>query len=404
MQLIPSLLQGGAERVLSDLVTHMPDTVSSSVVTLLDEEPAFDVGSIPITTLGIRRGHADPRAIPRLLAQVRTLKPDVIHAWMYHCNLLTACTLSTPIIWSIHNTTLPSGQTRLLTRTVDRLSAVLSPVVPARIVYCAEKARQEHEARGYMVSKGIVIRNGVDVACFPPNERLRAAKRQELGIRPDDTLLGVVARFDPQKDFANVLAAFARVLRQRPTAKLALVGRGNEPSNTELVALCRSFDVLDHVLFLGVVRDIHGILSAIDILVIGSAFGEALPMAALEAAAAHVPIITTDVADFAELGFAEEDIVPSGNSERLAEAVLARLAKQGQPEDAHRLSEIAARVDATFSLQTMIREYVRVYFESCPRTSQLRGENGPLTNTDQEKDLTYSILSDEKELLPWGGI
>ena len=119
---------------------------------------------------------------PCLLAQVRTLKPDVIHAWMYHCNLLTACTLSTSIIWSIHNTTLPSGQTRLLTRTVDRLSAVLSPVVPARIVYCAEKARQEHEARGYMVSKGIVIRNGVDVACFPPNERLRAANGRSSGF------------------------------------------------------------------------------------------------------------------------------------------------------------------------------------------------------------------------------
>src|SRR5262245_31078328 len=108
MHLIPSLLQGGAERVLSDLVSHMPDTVSSSIVTLLDEEPAFDVGSTPIATLGIRRGHADPRAVPRLLAQVRTLKPDVIHAWMYHCNLLAACALPTPIIWSIHNTTLPS--------------------------------------------------------------------------------------------------------------------------------------------------------------------------------------------------------------------------------------------------------------------------------------------------------
>ena len=179
--------------------------------------------------------------------------------------------------------------------------------------------------------------------------------------------------------------------------------RGNEPSNTELVALCRSFDVLDHVLFLGVVRDIHGILSAIDILVIGSAFGKRCPWRRWKQQRHMCRLLQPMSPTLPSLALPKKILFP-GVSERLAEAVLARLAKQGQPEDAHRLSEIAARVDATFSLQTMIREYVRVYFESCPRTSQLRGEQLSLTNTDQEKDLTYSILSDEKELLPWGGI
>lgn len=84
---------------------------------------------------------------------------------------------------------------------------------------------------------GIVIPNGIDTDLFQPlAPDARAAVRAELGVSPDAPLIGLIARFHPQKDHATFLQAAALAARTHPELRVLLVGRDTGPENAALRA------------------------------------------------------------------------------------------------------------------------------------------------------------------------
>ena len=67
--------------------------------------------------------------------------------------------------------------------------------------------RRSHEALGYDARKMVVIPNGFDLTAFAPDPQARSAVRQELGLDREALLVGLIARFDPQKDHENFIRA-----------------------------------------------------------------------------------------------------------------------------------------------------------------------------------------------------
>ncbi len=72
---------------------------------------------IPVRTLGMHRGSADPRSIMKLAAWLRQMAPSVIQTWMYHADLAggLAAKLSggnKPVIWGIHKSALERHKTK----------------------------------------------------------------------------------------------------------------------------------------------------------------------------------------------------------------------------------------------------------------------------------------------------
>jgi len=89
LHIIPTLVQGGAEKLLFDLVSNSRDTMDMKVVTLLADAPFFKLDPDRVQSLAMHRGRLSPRAFFQLREIIRTFAPDVVHAWLYHGNLFS---------------------------------------------------------------------------------------------------------------------------------------------------------------------------------------------------------------------------------------------------------------------------------------------------------------------------
>ena len=112
--------------------------------------------------------------------------------------------------------------------------AGLSHYVPARIVCNSEVARRVHIARGYAATKMVVIPNGFDLGRLRPDEAARRAVRAELGLPDGALLVGLIGRYDPQKDHRGFMAAAGRLSSEVPEAHFLLAGEGARADNMEL--------------------------------------------------------------------------------------------------------------------------------------------------------------------------
>ena len=367
LHIIPSLRQGGAEKILSTVVSQMTDAYAHRIITLLDDAPFFDLGAAELLTVRMDRSRLDIRAIGRLVQTVDQVRPALIHAWMYHANFLSMFLIAraAPILWSIHNTNLSKTHTRLRTRCINTASAGLSYFVPSRIVYCSKSAKNAHEAIGYAAGKSRVIENGVTVSDLFPDGALRQAMRRKLGLADTDFVVCSLARFDAQKDHATLLETIVRSRAIVPHLRILLVGTGCEPQNHILTDALRRSGLMECALLLGERRDINGILNASDLLVVSSAFGEALPLAILEAAAVGLPVVSTAIGDIEDLNLADA-IVPAQDPAQLANAITAFATK---PYSAEASAAKRRLVESCFSTERMLSSYDQTYRELMASTT-----------------------------------
>lgn len=140
-------------------------------------------------------------------------------------------------------------------------------------------------------SKVIMINNGIDVDKFRYDETKRKAARKELHVDNDTILLGHVGRFAAVKNHGFLIDTFYELLKERPNAKLLMVGTGELVDSMK--RKCHQLDIVEKVIFAGVREDIDKLLQAMDIFVMPSLF-EGLPVTLVEAQAAGVPILASD--------------------------------------------------------------------------------------------------------------
>jgi glycosyltransferase involved in cell wall biosynthesis len=150
------------------------------------------------------------------------------------------------------------------------------------------------------------------------------------------------------------------VVRQRPDARLVLVGEG--PERPALEELVRQRRLAEHVRFLGLRRDIPRLLAAADLCLLTSV-SEGIPLTLIEAMAAGLPVVASDVGGVGEV-VADGDtgiLAPSGSELYLCDAVL-RLA--GDADLRRQMSRSGcARAAALFSEEQMLGSYRRLYQE-----------------------------------------
>lgn len=182
----------------------------------------------------------------------------------------------------------------------DQVTATMSPAV----------------RRGYEV-----LIHGIDTTAVGVPAETRGRVRAELGLSDDQVLGLTVGNLRRNKDYPNLLRA-TRIARERhPELVVASVGQG--PLEQELKALHRELGLGDGFRFLGFRRDVHELLAAADVFVMGSAH-EGLPVAIMEAFAAGLPVVATRVGGVPQQvregreGF----LVPPGDPQALADALV----------------------------------------------------------------------------------
>ena len=366
---ITSLHDGGAEAVLYRLC--MADRQNTHVVISLRDEgkygPLLEQSGVLAHCLNMPRGQLTWRGFWRLIRLLRALKPDVVQTWMYHADLVGGLAARLAgirrLYWGLHNTTLETGKTQRATILVVRVNAWLSRWVPSCIVSCSQKGVEVHRELGYAPNKFVVIPNGYDLERFMPDPQARSRLREDLGVPLDRPLLGLVARFDPQKDHRNLLAALAQLKSQGVDFLCLLVGTGMIDSNRELGAWLDEFDLRDHVQLCGPRNDIPALMSALDVHVLPSLYGEAFPNVLCEAMACGTPCVTTEVGDAGVIVGETGWRMPPGNPALLAQAIMQALAaRRTDPAGWIARQEAARRCMLdNFSIGQMVASYHKVW-------------------------------------------
>lgn len=370
VHLISGLNTGGAETMLYNLLSRLEGKgFSNRVVSMSTLGPLAEkiqrLG-IPVQALGMRRGIPDPLVLLQWSRYLKEETPSLIQTWMYHADLFggLAVQLSRrpiPLIWGIHNNVLDSSS-RGTTRLTAWLCARLSARLPTRIISCSEAARQTHTSQGYAPEKFTVIPNGFDSALYSPSAEARAKVRHELGIGEEALLVGMAARFDPQKDHQTFFKALGLLSTLDRPLRLLLCGNGIDWQNQILVKWVDENNLRDKTILLGRREDMPQILAALDVLV-SSSYAEAFPMAIGEAMACGVPCIVTDAGDSALLVGDTGRVVPIGNPHALAQALHQILALP--PAGRYELGRAARqRVLDNFSLEIVTQRYRQVYLET----------------------------------------
>jgi glycosyltransferase involved in cell wall biosynthesis len=201
-----------------------------------------------------------------------------------------------------------------------------------------------------------VVPNGVDTERFAPSAEKRQRVRAEFGFG-DEFVWMAVGRLVVQKDFPNLLRAFA----QLEDKKSILLIAGNGALRDELATYAAELGIADRVRFAGVRPDISGWYNAADAYVMSSIF-EGLSIALLEAAASGLPFVATDVGGNREivLDGVNGYLVPSKDSAALGSAMHRLVNLPAGELEEFRLASRNHCMEK-YSMREIIREWEAIY-------------------------------------------
>jgi glycosyltransferase involved in cell wall biosynthesis len=370
---ITGLPVGGSETMLMKLLAATdrkvwePEVISLRDVGVMGERIA--AMGIPVRALGMRERPADVAAPVRLLSWLRSGRPDVVQTWLYHADLiagLAAWAAGVPVIWGIRQSNLQPGGDRRSTIWIARVCALLSRRVPRRIVCCSEASRRNHLEMGYAEQKMIVIPNGFDLRSFHSDPQARTSVRMELGLSDSTPLIGLIARFDPQKDHGTFVAAARRLHRVAPHIHFVLCGKGIDAANGTLQTWISDAGLEAHCHLLGQRDDIPRLTAALDVASLSSAYGEGFPNVIGEAMACAVPCVATDVGECGAIIGDTGTVVPAKDPEALARAWQGMI--EAGVEARSRLGAAARRrIENEFDIDIVARRYSRLHEEVLER-------------------------------------
>ncbi|HEX6288575.1 MAG TPA: glycosyltransferase family 4 protein [Herpetosiphonaceae bacterium] len=202
--------------------------------------------------------------------------------------------------------------------------------------------------------RAVLLYNGISRKLV---ERLSAASMVAAPRGSSRPRIVIVGRLEQQKGHVCFLQAAAELLRDVPDAELWIVGTGSLLD--DLQALTATLGIADAVRFCGQRSDVAEILLSSDLLV-SSSLWEGFPTVILEAMAARVPVVATDIPGSRELvrSGATGLLVPVGQPRALAAAIRRLL---DQRDEARRMAENAWREVQRYTLEHTASGYDRLY-------------------------------------------
>ena len=341
---------GGAEKVVIDLADQMTELGHSVKIAYLTGEVLVKPISLDIEVIALDLNSAKGflSASRKYQKLVKSFCPDVIHAHMVHANIfarLNRVLCPVPkLICTAHNSN-EGGKLRMIAyRLTNRLSDVNTNV--------SQEATEALIAKGAFSENNVItVHNGID---------LRKFEKTHDSINLGKNVLNIISvgRFNDQKDYPNLINAFAILKKNNNRAiKLTIVGDGELRS--EIEALIRNLELEEDVTLLGRRSDIPQLLSQADIFVLASKF-EGFGLVVAEAMACECYVVATDSGGVAEVMGDTGQLIPVENSQALANALENTIILSS--EDRTQNNEKArARVEQLFSLEASVKRWLELY-------------------------------------------
>lgn len=215
-----------------------------------------------------------------------------------------------------------------------------------------------------------VIHTGIDLANIDAGGS-RKDSRAALGIADGDFVAGTVSRLFKEKGHKHLLNAAAQLLPRHPQLRLLIVGTGDERVNLE--AQAKDLGISERVTFTGFYIDIAGAFRAMDVFVQPSIDAEGFPTAVLEAQAAGLPVIASDIGGTKEtmsVGVTGM-LVPPGDEATLAAALEDLFV---HPDNRNAMAAAARPwIESQFTMADMLRKMGETYHEAMEVYRQRKG-------------------------------
>jgi glycosyltransferase involved in cell wall biosynthesis len=368
--LAPALHAGGSERQMLILAATLPRAEFDVRFIVLAErgELASEAEGLgfPVDQLGLDRATCSgsrptvrcAMGVARALRRYRSLTRDVdvVDAWLVPAFTFAGLAqpfAGVPVVLAGRRSLRDTHRTRTWYR--DAAARLALRTTTALVANSRAAADQTIRFDGIDPAKVHVIRNAVMPA--PTLEGTRAELRRRWSLSPDAIVVGNVANYRPGKGHDLLLDAADRLRDRIPELRWAFFGNG--PLEDSLVDQIRARDLGSIVALHTGERDARHAYPGFDVAVQASST-EGLPNVVLEAAAAALPIVATDVGGTSEILTTEIDgiLVSRGDSRGLADAV-ARLAVDRSLRD--RLGAAARERSRDFSPEKLADETGGLY-------------------------------------------
>jgi len=367
LELLVTTSPGGGPRHVWDLTRHLPKDEFELIIGAPRDGAFFDrfrelglpVVELPLRRLGVGHFGLTARAIARFGV-------EVVHTHGKGPGLYgraTARWMGVPAIHTFHGLHYADygPLTRHLYLALERRLSRWSRFV----ISVSRSGHLEGLSLGlFRPEQSVVIVNGVDVE---ENERLLVEsplRRESLGLTAADLVIGCVSRFDPVKRIDLLVDALGRLRERFPRLALVLVGGGRELERIR--RLVAEHGLSDRVIFTGFVDSPVRVQAALDLYVAASR-KEGLPLAVLEAMAAGLAVVATDVPGHRDVVAPSETgvLVAPDDSAALAEAVATLLSDPARRKSLGQAGR--ERVRHEFGVRAMVDATAAVYRRAAGR-------------------------------------
>jgi glycosyltransferase involved in cell wall biosynthesis len=369
---INQLAPGGAQTLLLNIVSHTDGDadVEYTVCSIEGDDtlvPDFEAAGARVMDFGAEFKF-DPRALQRTARFFRQEDFDVLHAHLPYSQTLGRVFGRLGGIEHVVSTqhSAPNNY-HTITRALERITRPLDSRTVA--VSKAVERLFTGDASQYEPSQDrqwCTIHNGINTKQF--GTAVQAAEtadiRSELNLDDDEPVFLNVGRYTPQKSQHTLIEAMTQVVRELPDARLLIVGWGELEQDLRDAVHRRGLD--ENVSVTGRVASIHPYYKLADVFALSSV-RESFGIVLLEAMAAGLPVVATDVQGIPEVvaDRATGLLVPPAAPDRLADAMIrAATTDKGCGASGY---ERAATV---FDIRKTASSYIDLYYEVCGNTTE----------------------------------
>jgi glycosyltransferase involved in cell wall biosynthesis len=370
LYIITNLSTGGAETQLYKIVENLRNNYQIKVISLKSKG---DVGD-DLVRLGIELDIVRFTksnfllSFLKLCISIRKFRPDVVHTWMYHSNLIggLAAKFSSrnKIIWSIHHNDLTLVHNKLTTIIIAKLGAFFSYLLPERVICVSREVIRNHIAFGYQEKKMFYVPNGIDVNEFSRISNARNLFFKNYNLTEDAILIGFPSRFSPIKNHEGFFRAMSYIKRDDPNLNFQIIlsGKNINSENIELITLISKYDLNECVHLMGLVKNMPLFMSAIDLLV-NNSYSESFSLVLAEALSCETLCVSTFEGDPEGIIDGIGNYVPAGNSLLLKNAITSFI-NLNEFEKANNKRMGRDKISMLYSLETVLKSYKLFYINS----------------------------------------
>ena len=292
-----TLLKGGTDVYMLDLIRHIDKEKFQVDVIIKDGDKVDEMMLLELESLGSKVFLAKGSFLKRMLYLRSFFKKNKNKYQVAHINA-TSQRAGIVAYFAKHNGEIGKiifhshmGGNDNGKSFFDKIGFKLMLKNASNFAACSSEAREFMFEKKISDEKVLILNNSVDTAKFKFDKSVRQEMRDRYGLASEDVAILHVGRFAEQKNHKKLILIFNEYLKERPSAKLFLIGDG--VLFDEVVDQVNELEIGERVIFLRLQNNINEFMCMADCLVMPS-IHEGLPIVAVEAQASDLPCVFSD--------------------------------------------------------------------------------------------------------------